>query len=117
VSTGGRWLKLPGRIGDSAILGAGIFADSRTGAACATGTGEEIIRCALSFKACEFMRDETAAEAAKRAITQITRSRGRNNAGIITVDLKGRVGASFNTEAMGRAWFDQTKGRAVAQIV
>jgi L-asparaginase / beta-aspartyl-peptidase len=117
VSTGGRWLKLPGRVGDSAILGAGIFADSRTGAACATGTGEEIIRCALSLRACEFMKEDSALEAARRAIRFITRSRGKNNAGIITVDLKGKVGASFNTEAMGRAWFDQSKGRAVAQVV
>ena len=39
VSTGGRWLKLPGRIGDSAIVGAGIYADNTSGAACATGDG------------------------------------------------------------------------------
>jgi beta-aspartyl-peptidase (threonine type) len=116
VSTGGRWLKLPGRVGDSAILGAGIFADSRTGAACATGTGEEIIRCALSFKACEFMRKDAAPEAARRAIRFISRSRGKGTAGIITVDLKGRVGASFNTEAMGRAWYDEPRGRAVAYV-
>ncbi|MDA4120395.1 MAG: isoaspartyl peptidase/L-asparaginase [Thaumarchaeota archaeon] len=116
VSTGGRWLKLPGRVGDSAILGAGIFADSRTGAACATGTGEEIIRCALSFKACEFMREEAAPEAAQRAIKYITKSRGKNTAGIITIDLQGRVGASFNTEAMPRAWYDQSRGRAVGNV-
>ena len=38
VSTGGVWMKLPGRVGDSAILGAGVYADSRLGAACATGS-------------------------------------------------------------------------------
>ena len=48
VSTGGTWLKIPGRVGDSAIVGAGIYADESTGAACATGIGEEIIRSALS---------------------------------------------------------------------
>ncbi|HEV2139263.1 MAG TPA: isoaspartyl peptidase/L-asparaginase [Nitrososphaerales archaeon] len=113
VSTGGRWLKLPGRVGDSAILGSGIFADSKTGAACATGTGEDIIKCALSFKACEFMGENGAPEAAKMAIRFITRSRGKGTAGIITVDLKGRVGASFNTEAMPWAWYDQSRGRPV----
>lgn len=117
VSTGGRWLKLPGRVGDSAILGSGIFADSKTGAACATGTGEDIIRCALSLKACEFMRENGAPEAAKMAIRLITRSRGKDTAGIITVDLKGRVGASFNTEAMPCAWYDQSRGRAVGNGV
>jgi beta-aspartyl-peptidase (threonine type) len=113
VSTGGRWLKLPGRVGDSAILGAGIYADSKTGAACATGTGEEIIKCALSFKACEFMQKEAAHKAAQEAIRFITRSRGKDTAGIITIDMKGRVGASFNTNAMPSAWYDQSRGRAV----
>jgi len=106
VSTGGRWMKLPGRVGDSAVLGAGIFADRKSGAACATGMGEEIIRVALSMRACELMKDHDAKAAASRAIGYISRTRGRNTAGIITVDLKGRLGASYNTGAMGRAWFD-----------
>ena len=116
VSTGGRWMKLPGRVGDSAILGAGVYADVRFGAACATGMGEEIIKCALSLKACEFMRREEARAAAKHAIRYISRERGRDTAGIITIDRRGRVGAAYNTTAMGRAWFDQTRGRAVARI-
>lgn len=116
VSTGGRWMKLPGRVGDSAVLGAGIFADSKLGAACATGTGEEIIRCALSLRACEFMRKQQAGTAAKSAIGYISRSRGRGTAGIITVDLRGMVGASYNTKAMGRAWFDRERGKIVASI-
>ena len=115
VSTGGRWMKLPGRVGDSAILGAGVFADS-SGAACATGTGEEIIRCALSLRACGFMEAEDAQSAASRAIRYVSKTRGRDNAGIITVDRKGRVGASFNTEAMGRAWYDQGRGRVLARV-
>jgi beta-aspartyl-peptidase (threonine type) len=39
VSTGGIWLKMRGRIGDSAIIGSGIYADNKSGAACATGYG------------------------------------------------------------------------------
>jgi L-asparaginase / beta-aspartyl-peptidase len=116
VSTGGRWMKLPGRVGDSAILGAGIFADERLGAACATGTGEEIIRCALTLRACEFMNVDAAQVAARKAISYISKERGKDTAGIITVDLKGRVGASYNTAAMGRAWFDHDRGRIVARI-
>ena len=116
VSTGGRWMKLPGRVGDSAIIGAGLFADSGLGASCATGTGEEIIRVGLCLKACEFMETNGAQRAAARAIEHITRARGEGTAGIITVDLKGRVGAAFNTEAMGRAWFDHAKGKAVATV-
>ena len=116
VSTGGKWMKLPGRVGDSAILGAGVFADARLGAACATGMGEEIIRCALSMKACEFMRHSDAPDSARLAIRYISKERGRDTAGIITIDRKGRVGAAYNTNAMGRAWFDHAKGRVVARI-
>ena len=53
-SPGGMWLKLPGRVGDSAVLGAGVFADGH-GAACATGTGEAIIRSATTFTACRLI--------------------------------------------------------------
>ncbi len=116
VSTGGMWLKLPGRVGDSAILGAGIYADGRTGAACATGTGEEIIRNSLCLKACEFLGEGDAGHAARRAIALISKRSGRGTAGIVTVDKKGRVGASFNTEAMGRAWYDEEKGRAIVRV-
>lgn len=116
VSTGGLWLKLPGRVGDSAIIGAGIYADKKSGAACATGTGEEIIRNVLSWQACAFLRKGSAPVAARRAITVITRRSGPNTAGIITVDRKGCLGFAYNTEAMGRAWFDASKGRTVVQV-
>jgi beta-aspartyl-peptidase (threonine type) len=106
VSTGGMWMKLPGRVGDSAIIGAGIYADAGLGAACATGTGEEIIRNALSWNACEYMRSADAGRAARRAIDLMTRRSGAATCGIITVDRKGRVGFDFNTEAMGVAWSD-----------
>ena len=116
VSTGGTWMKLPGRVGDSAILGAGIYADVTTGAACATGKGEAIIKCALCWNACSFLDAEGAARAAKRSIRLISRRCGTNTAGIITVDLKGRVGFAYNTVAMGRAWYDSGKGRVVVQV-
>jgi L-asparaginase / beta-aspartyl-peptidase len=116
VSTGGMWMKLPGRVGDSAILGAGVFADARSGAACATGVGEEIIRCSLSLRACGFMHGRGARGGARMAISYISRERGRGTAGIITIDRKGRVGASYNTEAMGRAWWDPIKGKPTAKI-
>ncbi len=115
VSTGGRWMKLPGRVGDSAVLGAGVFADEKLGAACATGTGEDIIRCALSLRTCKFMRGHDAQAAAEKGIAYISKLWGKDSAGIITVDLKGRVGASHNTEAMGRAWYDHDKGKTVVR--
>jgi beta-aspartyl-peptidase (threonine type) len=44
VTTSGTYLKLPGRVGDSPIIGAGNYCDNRYGAACCTGTGELAIR-------------------------------------------------------------------------
>ena len=111
VSTGGMWFKLPGRIGDSAVIGAGIHADGDSGAACATGTGEDVIRNALCWNACEYLKGGSALSAARRAVSLMTKRSGEDTAGIITVDLKGRVGFSYNTEAMGRAWNDPVTGR------
>ena len=115
VSTGGKWMKLPGRIGDSAIIGAGIFADGVAGAACATGKGEEIIRSALCWTACGFLKEVDALRAARRAIAFIGGRSGAETAGIVTVDLKGTVGFAYNTKAMGRAWYDSARGRIVVQ--
>jgi beta-aspartyl-peptidase (threonine type) len=115
VSTGGTWMKLPGRIGDSAILGAGIYADGAAGAACATGKGEAIIKCALCWNACSLLKENDASGAARRSIALIGKRSGRGTAGIVTVDLKGRVGFAYNTQAMGRAWYDSVKEDIVVQ--
>ena len=115
VSTGGMWLKLPGRVGDSAVIGAGIYADSKYGAACSTGSGEEIIRNVLAWNCCQSMKRSAAPAAARGAIAMMSRLSGRGTAGIITVDLKGRVGYAFNTEAMGRAWCD-SEGRIRVEV-
>lgn len=115
VSTGGRWMKLPGRIGDSAIIGAGVYADGAAGAACATGYGEAVIGCALCWNACAYLKKADAGGAARRAIALVSARSGTGTAGIVTVDLKGAVGFAYNTKAMGRAWYDRARGRVVVQ--
>lgn len=68
-STSGTAGKLPGRVGDSPIVGAGLYADDRAGAAVATGLGEEILRFSLTSRVVEAMRTgATAQEASRRAI-------------------------------------------------
>ena len=113
VSTGGMWLKLPGRVGDSAIIGAGAYSDPRYGAASATGRGEEIIKASLCARACAFMQKSTAQRSAALAMALLTRRSGRGTGGMVTVDVKGRVGAALNTDAMGRAFFDPKTGTPV----
>ena len=66
VSTSGLFMKEPGRIGDSPIIGAGLYADSGIGAACATGVGEDIIRGCLSYEAVRQMEQGKPADAACR---------------------------------------------------
>jgi L-asparaginase / beta-aspartyl-peptidase len=102
VSSGGRWLKIHGRIGDSAIIGAGIYADNGLGAACATGSGEFIIRLCLSKYACDNMggQNNNAFLSSNMAIAKLTQKFGENTGGIITVDTKGQFGAAMNTQSM-----------------
>ncbi len=55
-TTSGRAFKLPGRVGDSPLIGSGLYADNEIGAATATGRGEEIVRVCGAFLIVEFMR-------------------------------------------------------------
>ena len=103
ASTGGRWLKIHGRIGDSAIVGAGIYADNGLGAACTTGIGEFIVRLCLSKYACDYMgrqNNNNALLSSNMAIAKLTQKFGKNTGGIITVDTKGQFGAAMNTQSM-----------------
>jgi len=105
VSTGGIWMKLPGRVGDSPIIGAGLYADDYSGAACATGTGEEIIRVCLSKTACDYMKQGMDAQSAcDEAVRLISRIRGTDTAGLIAIDKNGNYGASWNTEVLSRSF-------------
>ena len=73
VSTSGLYLKKPGRIGDSPVVGSGFYADSRIGAAGATGVGEEIMKGVLSYQALQMLRcGKSAQEAAETAVKELT---------------------------------------------
>ncbi len=120
VSTGGRWLKLHGRVGDSAIIGAGIYADNSLGAACATGDGELIMRLCLCKFACDGMKARhtgTGAGAASRAIALLTGRFGRGTGGMISVDRKGRFDAATNTDSMPVALVTATRPEARREMV
>jgi len=71
-TTSGWAYKMPGRVGDSPIIGAGLFVDNEVGAACATGMGEAIIRIAGSHTVVELMRQgKSPEEACKLAVERI----------------------------------------------
>jgi L-asparaginase / beta-aspartyl-peptidase len=106
VSTGGRWFKMHGRIGDSAIIGSGLYADNESGAACTTGVGELIIRLCLAKTACDFMgKGQNAIASSKTVIKLLSKKFGKNTGGIIAVDKFGRFGMETNTQSMPIALF------------
>ncbi len=99
TSTGGIFDKLPGRVGDSPLLGCGTYADD-TGAVSCTGDGEAIIRVVMAKTALEWVRAGLhPMEAAKRAIATLEEKTG-SRAGLIIVDRGGRLGHARNTESM-----------------
>jgi L-asparaginase / beta-aspartyl-peptidase len=108
TSTGGVSGKLPGRIGDSAIVGAGLFA-SANGGASATGEGEGIMRVALCREAIVGLGRNGAQSAAERAITILADATSAH-AGVIVVNARGELGYAHNAEVMEVAMFDAVDG-------
>lgn len=99
-TTSGLAHKLPGRVGDSPLIGSGLYVDDRAGAAGATGVGEEIIRIAGSHFVVEAMRagrsPQEACELAIRKINEVAVRRGVHPARVafLALDPKGRTGAA-----------------------
>jgi L-asparaginase / beta-aspartyl-peptidase len=100
VSTGGINGKLPGRIGDAPIPGAGFYADDRFGAVCGTGQGEAFIRLGLArLLVVELQHGMTAAEVANRAVMLLQKTL-KASGGVIVIGRQGAPEAAYNTPAM-----------------
>lgn len=98
VTTSGMAFKMHGRVGDSPIIGAGLFVDNEVGAATSSGLGEEVIRICGTHLVVEYMRMGNSPEmACKKAVERII-NRNRERAkglqvGFLALDKKGRYGA------------------------
>ncbi|RLG87289.1 MAG: asparaginase [Thermoprotei archaeon] len=104
ASTGGIWFKMPGRIGDSSIVGAGFYADNKAGAASASGIGEIIMLMMVCKRVIDFIyQGLSVVEATKRVVENITKVKGIDNVGVIALDIYGNASVAFNTEGMARA--------------
>lgn len=100
TSTGGIFLKLFGRIGDTPIPGAGTYATS-AGAASATGIGEGILRSLLTYRVVSAIEQGMEApEAVSHALKKAYKDVPELEAGVIAVDREGRVGFAHNTDTM-----------------
>jgi N4-(beta-N-acetylglucosaminyl)-L-asparaginase len=97
-TTSGMAWKLYGRVGDSPIIGAGLYVDNEVGAATSTGVGEEVIRNAGSFLVVELMRHgRTPQQACREAVMRIVKRNPKKakeiQVGFLAIDRNGEVGA------------------------
>jgi len=104
TTTSGLSWKIPGRIGDSPIIGAGTYADDRSCAVSATGHGEIFIRAAVAHDIAARVRygGRSLGEAAREVVFGELAALG-GEGGIIAVDRQGGVEMQFNSEGMFRA--------------
>jgi beta-aspartyl-peptidase (threonine type) len=100
VSTGGISGKLPGRIGDSPIPGAGIYADDLFGAVCGTGQGEAFIRLGLARLMVVELEHGMEPEAVASGAVLLLEKALHASGGVIVIGRDGAPHAAFNTPAM-----------------
>ncbi len=116
TSTGGLTNKRYGRVGDSPIIGAGTYANNRTCAVSATGTGEFFIRATVAHDISALMEYKglSLKEAADEVIMNKVLKMG-GDGGVVAMDHDGNVAMSFNTEGMYRGWIDED-GKVTVEI-
>lgn len=104
TSTGGMTNKLPGRVGDSPVIGAGCYANDRTCAVSCTGHGEHFIRVLAAHEVSAMIMHGglTLAEACRRVVHDILPQVG-GEGGMIAIDNAGNICLPFNTAGMYRA--------------
>jgi beta-aspartyl-peptidase (threonine type) len=114
TSTGGTCCKLPGRVGDSPLIGCGCYADSEAGGVSCTGYGEAIMKVVLAKTAVDLLRqrticvdspaasssDTSTADLAAREAVHLFAKRTHATGGLILLDRHGNPGLAFNTPRM-----------------
>ena len=113
TSTGGILGKRPGRVGDSALIGSGTYADSTLGAVSCTGDGEAIIRVVLARRTLEYLKEADDPQYASRVAIDLLVEEGRGQGGLILVDWRGRTGYAHSTPFMPVAWMSPSVGDPV----
>ncbi|MBD2459548.1 isoaspartyl peptidase/L-asparaginase [Oscillatoria sp. FACHB-1407] len=107
TSTGGVTGQPQGRVGDTALVGCGLYADNRFGACSTTGDGESVIPVVLAKTAIDALADgKHPEEAAKHAIATL-QDRVEGEAGCILIDREGRIGWAYNSQEMAIAYMTE----------
>jgi len=108
TSTGGLQNKKPGRIGDSPIIGAGTYANNKTCAVSATGTGEVFMRNVLAYDISAQIEyaDFSLKKAAEKAVKKLKNQKGYG--GVIAIDKDGNIAMPFYSRGMKRGYITST---------
>ena len=109
TSTGGTPAKLPGRVGDSAVIGAGTYAESSLGGVSCTGDGEAIIRVVLARRTLDILKAVDDPPHAAQIAVDVLVEEGRGQGGLILVDWKGRIGWAHSTPLMPVGWMSPAR--------
>ncbi|MAJ51653.1 MAG: glycosylasparaginase [Flammeovirgaceae bacterium] len=113
-TTSGSAYKMHGRVGDSPIIGAGLFLDNKVGAAAATGLGEAVIKSSGSAMVVEAMRNGSSPqEACENVILRILKMNKEVEnlqVGFIALDIRGNVGAFSIKKGFNYAFCNQKEG-------
>jgi len=104
TSTGGIAGKLPGRVGDSGLIGCGTYAESTIGGVSCTGDGEAIIRVVLARRALDILKAMDDPEHAAQVAVDVLVQEGKGEGGLILLDWRGRVGRAHSTPFMPVGW-------------
>src|SRR5262245_40130627 len=115
TSTGGVTLKLPGRVGDSPIPGAGNYATPHA-AASATGHGELLLRMLATKSVCDLIAAGKTARSAAHTIVSALPTADDQSAGVIVIDSASRIGVAVRGGVMPHAWFVQGDARVGARL-
>jgi beta-aspartyl-peptidase (threonine type) len=106
ASTGGISLMLPGRVGDTPLIGCGVYADNRSGAVSMTGIGEGIIRLAVAKEICDRLERGVSPATATRAVLRTLVERIDGAAGALVLSPDGRFAIRHTTPRMAAGWWD-----------
>jgi beta-aspartyl-peptidase (threonine type) len=117
TSTGGTPRKIPGRVGDSPIIGCGTYAENGVGGISCTGWGESIMKVMLARTIADFLRSGTSPEAAVKKGIEVLRKRTDGLGGAICLDSRGRIGIAFNTPRMARGYMKEGLPEPVIQVL
>ena len=118
-TTSGMGFKMRGRLGDSPIIGAGLFVDNEVGAVTSTGQGEDVIRMCGSHTVVEYMRQGLTPEAAcKKAVVRIIKIKGDKakeiQVAFLALNKKGEVGAYAIHKGFSYAIKNNTEEKMIA---